>query len=287
MNKIIILLGQRVRTGTNFVGSTLSVHPDVVMLPPNASLGEFNLFSDRSISETVFSKVSKKSFGLNISNNEEPLFLKHYGDLWIGFLTKRFNIPKDKTIFIKSPSIDNVDLWKAAFPDSKIAIICRDGRDNVISSVKASNDRRSWHTVFINIKKKLNFLSGRSFVNHAKQWTKTAFKILEAHKNENLKVFKYEDLNSSKEGLLELLAYYDLKTNPIILQDCLNAPVVGSSFGYNNEGITKPNWNPDFDKSKFIFVNKWKKWGRLKKFVFKQISGKTLIALDYEKDNNW
>lgn len=287
MNKVIILLGQRVRSGTNFVGSTLFNHPEVVTLPVTASLGEFNLFVDDAIIEKIFNKVTKKSFALGLSDIHLDFFLQQYGLCWLNILVKKFNIPKDKIIFIKSPIIDHLDLWRKTFPTSKIAIIYRDGRDNVISCVKASNDKRTWHNMELRFKKKINYSTGRSFVNHAKHWGMTARDILDIREDSTVEKFKYEDLNNSAIDIAKLLKHYDLAIDESIIEMCLNAPVVGSSFGIDTKYISKPNWKPDYDKSKFIFMNKWKKWGFLKKIIFKKIAGKELIELGYENNNNW
>lgn len=281
------MLGQRVRSGTNFVGSTLFTHPEVVTLPKNASLGEFNLFSDDAIIEKIFNKVAKKSFALGLSNNHLDLFLQQYGLCWLNILVSKFNIPEDKIIFIKSPAIDHIELWKKTFPTSKIGVIYRDGRDNVISSVKASNDERNWHGVMIRLKKRVNYSCGRSFINHSRHWRVTAKKILAIQEDSIVKKFKYEDLNNSEEDITRLLKHYDLAIDKAIIQMCLNAPVVGSSFGIDTKDISKPNWKPDPNKSKFVFTYKWKKWCLLKKIIFKKIAGVELIELGYEKDKNW
>lgn len=287
MNKVIILLGQRVRSGTNFVGTTMSMHPDVTTLPPNKSLGEFNLFDDDYILQSVYHSVVKHSFGMDFSVADEALFLKHYGAFWVTFLKEKYAISEDKVIFVKSPDIKHLALWQATFPESRIAIIYRDGRDNVISSVRASNDKRTWHNTILKFKKRFNYLTGRSFINHSKRWAKSANDILQIEPSEQLKLFKYEDLNDSEANITKLLKHYQLKVTDSIVEKCMKAPVVGSSFGVKTESMIKPNWQPDANKSKYSFSNKWKTWNFLKKFVFKHIAGKELINLGFEKNNNW
>lgn len=287
MNKIIILLGQRVRSGTNFVGSTIAQHPDVVTLPKDISLGEFNLFYNDAILDQVYNKITGDSFGMDFSNDDTSKFLVHYGNTWMTLLVDKYSIKDDKVIFIKSPSVKHIRLWKLAFPDSKIAVITRDGRDNVISSVRASNDKRTWHNLSIRLKKRFNFFSGRSFINHSKQWAKTAIQIANIEEDDCTKVFKYETLNDSKANISKLLSHYNLEINDAILEQCVKAPVVGSSFGVSSKKMIKPNWKPELDKSKFKFSNKWKKWNVIKKMVFKAIAGKELITLGFEKDSKW
>lgn len=287
MNNIIILLGQRVRSGTNFVGSTIAQHPDVVTLPTEMSLGEFNLFYNDAILSQVYNKVSTDSFGMEFTHEDQSKFLKQYGHAWLKLLIDKYNIKDDKTIFIKSPSVVHLNLWRLAFPDSKVAVICRDGRDNVISSVRASNDKRTWHNFSIKTKKRINFFSGRSFINHSKKWSETAVQIANISEDNFVKVFKYEELNDSKVNIASLLSHYNLEVNDAILENCLKAPVVGSSFGVSSKHMVKPNWTPDSDKSKFKFSDKWKKWNLIKKMVFKAIAGKELITLGFEKDSKW
>jgi hypothetical protein len=287
MNNIIILQGKRVRSGTNFVGSTLSMHPDVITLPSNVSFGEFNLFRDRSIIDTCFKNISETSFGMDINNNDLDLFLELYGEQWLRLLIKKHEVPVGKTIFIKSYVIDNVDLWKKAFPNSKIAIITRDGRDNVISSIKASNDHRNWHSHIVRLKKRVNYYSGRLFLNHTKHWVKTAKSVLDIEEDMYINKFKYEYLNNSYDNIKTLLKFYDLATNDTIVKTCLNAPVVGSSFGIDTNEVTKPNWTPESDKSKFKFSGKWTHWSFFKKAIFKIIAGQALIKLNYEKSTHW
>jgi hypothetical protein len=285
MNNIIILIGQRVRSGTNFVGSTLSMHPDVVTIPMDKSLGEFNLFRKRTIKQ-VFDETAISSFGMELSQTDLKAYLKHYGVSWINFIKTKYEIPDHKVIFIKTYVIYNLDLWKMSFPEAKLAVICRDGRDNIISSVKASNDKRSWYNYKLKLKKKINYLSGRSFIQHSKHWASTANEVVKIMNSEEVKVFKYEELNDSKQGIEELLSYYGLRVDNEILNKCINAPVVGSSFRFNST-LSKPNWTVDVDKSKYHFTEKWGHWGMLKKSVFKIIASKAMKRLGYELDNNW
>ena len=287
MGRLIILLGQRVRSGTNFVGSTVAEHPDLVTLPVSISLGEFNLFYSDAIKTSVYKKVTKRSFGMKFTADDEIRFLQNYGEAWMKLLIAKYKIPSEKTIFIKSPSVVNLNLWRMAFPDAPIAVICRDGRDNVISSVRASNDKRSWHNMGLKLKKKINYYSGRSFMGHTRQWSDTAKAVLEIVEQQNLKVFRYEQLINSPQGITSLLAHYKLRVNDQILEKCLGAPVVGSSFGVATNKHIKPNWQPDYDKSKYNFTNKWKGWNFLKRQAFKSIAGKELIKLGYENHHSW
>jgi len=285
--KLIILLGLRVRSGTNFVGTTLKMHPQVQTIPPDTSLGEFNLFRDEYIKNKVFHSITKRSFASGVKQEDFPHFMKLYGELWQKFLIEKFELSSEKTLFLKSPRVHETHLWQLAFPNSKIALLSRDGRDNVISSIKGSNDRRSWHKLPHKIKQKVNFHSGRFFLNFSKDWSVKAEKFHSIQENTNLKKFKYENLNDSYKGIEELLRFYELDHGKENVEKCMGAPVMGSSFGVEGKKITKPNWKPDYDKSKFNFTGKWGHWNSLQKSTFKRIAGQQLIDLGYEKDLDW
>ncbi|WP_053977521.1 sulfotransferase [Mangrovimonas xylaniphaga] len=289
MNRVIILLGQRVRSGTNFVGSTLLQHPKVVTLPRGKSFGEFNLFNDNAIVTEVFDRVIERSFGMRLSKEWLPTFLENYGKNWLSLLQAKYEIPKDAVLFFKSPRIDQIDLWLQAFPEAQILVVCRDGRDNVVSSVKASNDKRSWYTFFIILKKFINYYSGRSFVNHAREWAETADYVIDVKQSlgSRVKVLPYESLLNSRQGISDLLDHFKLDINENILKACMEAPVIGSSQGVHTSNVKKTNWQPDYNKSKYMFTKKWRHWGVLKKIVFKTIAGKQLVALNYEKNSTW
>lgn len=285
--KVIILLGLRVRSGTNFVGTTLKQHPDIQTIPPTSSSGEFNLFREESIKNKVFNSIANRSFGSGVDKKDFPEFMKLYGNLWIKFLTNKFNLDENKTLFLKSPRVKETHLWQLAFPNAKIVLLCRDGRDNVISSIKASNDKRNWHKLSHKFKKRINYYTGRNFINSSKDWAKNAKIYREIVETKSLKKIKYEELNNSYQGVESLLDFYDLNSSKDIVEKCLAAPVVGSSFGVNNHKVKKPNWEPNYDKSKFKFTGKWSRWNKIQKDIFKKIAGKQLVDLGYENDLKW
>ena len=284
--KIIILIGQRVRSGTNFLGSTLSQHPEIQTIPPEKSHGEFNLFKDRAI-ESVLKNISDKSFGIEYNESDVDEFYETFGNLIINQIVQKYDLNSNQALFIKSPFIANYDLWLKAFPEAKFVFLCRDGRDNVISSVKASLIRKRWFSVWRNLKININLLSGRLFITQIKDWKQTALIYDQVATGKNIMKVRYEDLINARNELSQLLDFLELNNSKAIADKCLNAPVVGSSFGKNSKDVTKSNWIPDHDKSKFKFVKKWEKWNVVKKQIFKSIAGKELIRLGYEKNSDW
>jgi hypothetical protein len=102
----------------------------------------------------------------------------------------------------------------------------------------------------------------------------------------NIKKVKYEDLVDSSENIKRLLKFLEMNSSEEIIKRCIDAPVVGSSFGKNTKGKGS-NWIPEKDKSNFKFVKKWSKWGAFKRLYFKVLAGQKLVNLGYEKNNSW
>jgi hypothetical protein len=283
--KVIILIGQRVRSGTNFLGSTLSLHPEIQTLPQNRSHGEFNLFRSDSIIE-FYNEATLKSFGLKFNEVDKLNFYFEFGQLWLKLLTEKYELDENKVLFIKTPIIKYHQLWLKTFPDAKFIFLTRDGRDNVISSVRASNIRKKNISSKKKMIKSLNHYSGRSFRAHILDWKATAITFDSIKKQKNINKVRYESLVNNFENIQNLLESLELDSSEKTIEKCINAPVVGSSFGLNTKKSAS-NWIPEKDKSKFVFSNKWEKWNFFKKFIFKALAGRLLVEMDYEKDNNW
>lgn len=281
--KIIILIGQRVRSGTNFLGSTLSRHPEIQTIPPSSSHGEFNLFQNRLFEESL-ENITEKSFGVKYSDEQVSDHYRMYGELVYNQLQEKYNLVEDKTVFVKSPFIENYDLWLKAFPEAKFIFLCRDGRDNVISSVKASMIKKRWFNFKRVVKLNLNYYSGRFFIKHLLDWKKMAAIFVSVPNQANIYKVKYEELVNSRGDIKNLLDFLNLDSTDVSVDLCLSAPVVGSSFGKNTGVKNKSNWVPEYDKSKFTFTQKWKKWGWFKAMIFSKIAGDELLLLGYKSD---
>ena len=182
-------------------------------------------------------------------------------------------IAEDKRLLAKTPGAYNSDKFFHLFPDAKLLILVRDGRDAVESAV------RSW--------------PNRSYEYWTKQWTRGARSILSLVQGDRAdlrgkswELVKYEDLvERPEETVRDLLNF--LGINPINFDwsrlDRL--PVHGSSqYPDENGQVT----GRKLEKSEnFKPVGRWQYWGWLRKRMFKKIAGKELISLGYVLNNHW
>lgn len=196
-NQMLILIGQRVRSGTNFIGTTLSMHPDIVSIPSHETSGEFNLLKNRKIEEVFRDVSSKKSFNSGVHENDMDYLLSLYGKMWVDFLREKYKVPQDKKIFIKSPVVYNTDLWQKIFPNAKIILLCRDGRDNV--NIFNRNQQPQTNILQITTIARLHWIKGLEYTLEA----------LSKLKNEGIE-FEYTIIGDGIEKERLLFAAYQL-----------------------------------------------------------------------------
>lgn len=301
--RIIQVLGPRVRSGTNFLSNFLNVHPQISVIPSNNTRVETPWLSHLSDFEKAWDSFnenfSKRFFFRLPSELNYKNYCSYMSTAFIEYLCHAYDYDKDaKYLLLKNPSFENLNKFFLAFPNGKLILIIRDGRDNIASSMKAYIRLSNNEITFKRIKKYINRWSYREFYLSALYWKKNIHLYFEfKHSKEydqfrdGLLVLKYEDLVKQPElEAKKIFDFLELDLPNKVLDDISNLKVVGSSFyGLNrDENADKPNWKEEVPKnSQFQPVGRWKNWSIIKRWIFKKIAGKELILLGYESDNNW
>jgi hypothetical protein len=182
-------------------------------------------------------------------------------------------IPQDKRLLTKTPVAYNVDKFFDLFPEAKLLILIRDGRDAVESAV------RTW--------------PNRSYKYWMKLWAEGARSILDfvqgeggALQGKSWQLVKYEDLlERPKATITELLRL--LRIDPVSFDwsRVERLPVHGSSQYPDEAGTVtgrKLEKSEDFNP-----LGRWDHWGWRRKRLFKKIAGEELIGLGYASNNRW
>jgi Sulfotransferase family len=289
------LHGVRVRSGTNYVGKMMSCNAHVQLVPPGKTTDEFPFVRDLEAWEKGFSNfVSKFKGDKNLFQFRR--FLPHLGSAWLTYLIDTFSL-RPGHVFLKDPSVRHIDRFFDLFPDAKLILLVRDGRDNVASSVKAGLATRAHQHLAEKAKTRLNHLLLRDFVTAARDWSSAVRTILRfdqefkksPHASRYL-ILRYEDIYQNPRQLAErLFAFMGVPCDGEILDSVENAEVVGSSFysSTGQEDARKPNWIPTPKTEAFQPVGRWKEWNAVQRGLFKRIAGDQLIAMGYERDLNW
>ena len=293
--RFTFLHGVRVRSGTNYLGKLMSCNPHLQSVPPQKTTEEFPLLRVMDGWEKVFLDFQRRYTGPRSDYAFEG-FLPHFGKAWLSYLIDNFSLsPGD--VFLKDPSVRHLDRFFEVFPDAKLIILVRDGRDNVASSMKAGLAMRKHMTLIQKSKRRLNHLAQRDFLGAARDWSRSVDQILRFdEKSRNSKfssqylILRYEDIfREPRRYAAEMFEFMQVPFDDAILDRIQNAEVVGSSFysAAGQENARKPNWSPTPKTAAFRPVGRWKNWSSLQKRIFKKIGGRQLVSLGYEPDLSW
>ena len=289
------LHGSRVRSGSNYIGEIMGRNPNVQLVPPGKTTDELPLLNNIEAWEKAFTDFQHKFKG-NRSLYEFRGFLRYLGAAWRRYLIDRFEL-KPGPVFLKYSNVKHIDRFFDMFPDAKLILLYRDGRDNVASTVKAGLAERAHHSLGAKLKPRLNHLLMRDFAAAARDWSKSVNKILrfdEERRSSDLAsrylIVRYEDVVREPARMAErLFAFMGAACDAEILRAVEGADVVGSSFygKGGKEDAVKPNWTPTKKTEAFQPVGRWKAWSPRKKAMFKRLAGDALVRMGYEKDLNW
>jgi Sulfotransferase family len=289
------LHGARVRSGSNYLGSIMGCNPHIQLVPPGRTMYEFPLIEDLDAWAGAFAAFLDKYKGQK-EQFEFQRFSPHLGNAWLTYLIDTFSLQPGH-IFIKWSSVRNIDKFFDVFPESKLILLVRDGRDNVASSVKAALATRHHKTLVQKARTRLSHLLMRDFRAAARDWADAVRKIVRV--DEELRkspaasrylLLRYEDVfQRPREMGARIFEFMGVRYDEAILDAVENADVVGSSFfsARGREDANKPNWRATPRTEAFQPLGRWKKWSAFQKNLFQRIAGKQLFAMSYETDPNW
>lgn len=261
----VFLVGVHRRCGSNFVCDALQLHKQFSIPEPLTEdylLENAHLLHDY-VERTVASRWRKRF------NAEEDVVLcrktlcRRLGAALTSTLAAR--IAPGSRLLTKTPDPDNVKLFPSLFPDAKLVLIVRDGRDVVESSF------RSWPS--------------QSYAHWMRMWAKGARTILDfvngAGKQckEQWRLVRYEDLLHDREAFGSLLDFLGVSRETYPWDELESLPVRGSSTHRGN--ASELHWRPVEKTADFRPVGRWANWSLIRRLQFKAIAGAEQTALGY------
>ena len=124
------------RSGTNYLASILKLHPDIETSP--REIYEFP-FLDASTPLSTFHEKFLSFYSRNREKMNEHDLLPVFGSSALVHLHR--DIALDKRLLTKVPSVRNLCRFRLVFPNEKLLILLRDGRDVVASYRKTFSTR--------------------------------------------------------------------------------------------------------------------------------------------------
>lgn len=265
------------RSGTNYLSTILSKHPQLAFPKGDNLPDEQCLFTySEDLKSYCYKTVSTWSKWINAG---EPQLQQYVHQMMAGLgggILDFFStfVESNKTILFKTPDTGRLDNFYHLFPESKVIILIRDGRDTVESFA------RSWG-------------GGSTFSKMCERWSKrvdTIFNFISKARNsncaENIILVRYEDININTRAEVErILEFLELKTSEYRWEELDDIPVLGSSSYKGNHD--EVHWEPLKKSESFQPVKKWTRWSSKKKSTFKRLAGENLIKLGYAENNSW
>jgi hypothetical protein len=298
----IMIHGQIPRCGTNFLMDILAKHADVSREP--ADILEFHHFM---MVEGLHRYMERLKATNHMKSLNETKLRKNFGNAWLNYMQDFVDNPQ-KCMVLKESNVDSLEYFFEYFPQARLILVIRDGRNAVPSALKSKfvappnlknrlKNPQSWtqriSTYDIEtLSRKFRQRVGKSdleIICH--QWNTAALKIndlvsqvFNAQKEQVLLV-RYEDLfQNMAEEVQRILNFCNLPIDKFDWESLEVMPIRGSSFLRDQKGNIdfKKGVNPD---SSFDPMNRWEKLSQKQKVLFWKYCRSGMEALGYVAEN--
>jgi len=264
--KICFITGLMQRSGTNYLHRLISKHP---LCLPEQVLKEDNLirrlphiehflddlFDDWNPNwEVELKRINKDHFRKSLMKTIlETLFESHSSDV-------------GKVLVSKTPSTENIELFKSFFTDqNKLIVLIRDGRSVITSGIDSFN----WN-----------------FESSSRLWAQRARNVAqfrESCDHNQVKFVKYENLIDKERRNKELYKIFEfLNLDHSLYPFDEDIPIIGSSELVHSDGLV--HWKETKNHLNFSPLTRYHSWGWYKKTRFAYIAQVEMYKMGYDID---
>lgn len=274
---LVYIVSPTQRSGTNFLGNLMERHPSLqapygAELPMEQCLYSYSHFIRNYCYKTVSTWKKWVEGGDVVLERHAKMMMKHMGSGLLDYFSTF--IEKDRTLLMKTPDAGNLDNFFHLFPQGKVVILVRDGRDTMESFSK------SWG-------------GSGAFRQMSKRWSQRVDTILkfqqqadEAGYSDQYLFVTYDNLNqNTADELRRVFNFLNIEPALYPWDEVDKVPILGSSaYKSNDEQV---HWKPVEKTKDFRPSQKWVKWNGRKKAAFKAAAGENLVKLGFAKNNDW
>lgn len=134
----LIIHGVRHRSGTVFAGEILRLHPDLYAYPNEIwEIPFLKCSNDLLLFQDNFFEIYRPNKNKIGENDFQSIF----GSAFISYLYSF--APEGKRLLLKTPWVENLNLFFTYFPNENLICLLRDGRDVVHSTIKTWGKKNS------------------------------------------------------------------------------------------------------------------------------------------------
>lgn len=268
------------RSGTNYLMDLLKCHPDIT--PSPNEIWEFPHFRNSDLLMQYVEGIQKSPHAKSF---EPDRLLRHMGDAWISYFR---DFAKDTShIALKEPSVEHLASLFAVFPNARVLLIVRDGRDLVTSALASGfvapppfsiRNRHLWRRL---IQPSDFTLLCRRYAAAARAIvTFEESEIADLHRSQFRRVCYEDILANTEEEVQGILACADLDPETYEWERMRNMPVRGSSFLRDADG--KMNFGSGVERTpEFSPVGRWRSWTARQHRIFEREAGDAMRLLGY------
>lgn len=262
----IFIHGVMPRSGTNLLSDILALHPKTIQNP--ARLWEFPILRVADGADAL-----EREFQFLFPPNRDVIqphtILTLLAQGWMRALRHDAG---DAHMILKTPHMQFIGLFEAVFPDEKLFLVIRDGRDVIESSLASFRNNRPLR---------------KGFSALAHEWamaTHAALLTAQRLKGQAMLV-RYEDLARTEQTYTQsLLHHAGLDPVPYKWNELPLLPIRGSSELARTGEV---NWQPQAKSVDFRPTGRWQAWPESLKRKFRNIAGTALIEAGYERNAQW
>ena len=260
----IFLHGVMPRCGSVYAGNLIKLHPDLHAYPNE--IWEWPFLSSTkhlmSFQDEMFSTYSQLEGRLGPND-----MLRIFSAASLNYLLA--GVPEGKRLFMKEPRTEFLSWFFELFPNEKLIVLVRDGRDLVNSTIK------SWPHY--------------DFEATCQEWAKAA-RYVQAIQSQfqNHADFLYARFETLVERpgdfVSDLCRHCDLNESRFPRDEIENLQVQGSSEVRAGDSV---GWEPMKKPKSFNPIGRWRGWSNEQKSIFKRFAGEALIESGYEENDDW
>lgn len=274
MNKIAFIFGIRTRSGTNFLNQLVLMHPNCH--PANASPENYLLaYSDHLIEYTnsTLLRWHDDWFGKHLQQpeREKSKLLTALGN---GICNNITGNDEKLTYVTKTPSPEGINNFFHLFPEQKLILLVRNGKDQVESAMRSFQENRPDY----------------DYCQAMQEYAKNAQIILDfleqwRSKQDQFLLVYYENLvRYTKSEADRIFTFLDIDPNSVTEKQLQSLPIMGSST--NRGGEDQVHWTPVYDKSNFNPLARSQDWSEELHQQFADICGEVSRNLGYDLQTN-
>jgi protein-tyrosine sulfotransferase len=261
----IMLYGVQPRSGTVFVATLLSLHPDVHAHPDK--MYEVPFLAQSSPLAT-FQQRFLDDYPRNRTRMKENDFMPLFGSAFLTYLHSL--VPPGKRLLVKEAGVEYLGRFPLVFPWEQPLLLLRDGRDVVHSSL------RTWPSM--------------DFTQACQRWAASARAMMEyarvfRNRSPGCLLIRYEEALRDPEALVRATCRkvgLDVEAYPFDSME--EVGVIGSS------SVSDPgqvDWRHRDRPQDFRPTGHWQAWPARRKDRFKRYAGDALVEAGYADDLDW